>query len=157
MKGRRRGGTGERVEKKGGRGVAKESVGERGGRGSCAYVRREIEGDGADVLEAVFPATGERRMGSRHGRGGGGEKRCKKCRSRGNGRKKSGRLYGAAAGVCVREGGRKIGAGAGEECETASTEEDGASGYEGEEKSVWGERDGERSGRKIESARKTER
>jgi len=26
--------------------------------------------------------------------GAGGEKRCKKCRSRGNGRKKSGRLYG---------------------------------------------------------------
>lgn len=48
-----------------------------------------------------IPMAGERRMGS-HWRGE--KKGVKKCRSRGNGRKKSGRLYGGGAGGYVERG-----------------------------------------------------
>lgn len=53
-----------------------------------------------------IPMAGERRMGS-HWRGE--KKGVKKCRSRGNGRKKSGRLYGGGAGVCRERSGRRMG------------------------------------------------
>lgn len=52
-----------------------------------------------------IPMAGERRMGS-HWRGE--KKSVKKCRSRGNGRKKSGRLYGGGAGVCRERDGRRM-------------------------------------------------
>jgi len=53
-------------------------------------VSRGRKGDGTDARGGI-PNGG----GAAHGQPlEGGEKRCKKCRSRGNGRKKSGRLYG---------------------------------------------------------------
>lgn len=67
-------------------------------------MRHEGEGDGVDARGGI-PMAGERRMGS-HWRGE--KKGVKKCRSRGNGRKKSGRLYGGGAGVCKERGGRRM-------------------------------------------------
>lgn len=89
-----RGGKGRRID------------GTRGRERPCAYVRHDREGDEANARGDI-PMAGKSGAWVAVEGVGGGRKRCKKYRSRGNGRKKSGRLYGGG-GVCRegRKGGR---------------------------------------------------